>query len=43
MWILADMHVHSNHSFDGTSSLGEMCRAAVDLGITKSMLRRALI
>lgn len=34
MWILADMHVHSNHSFDGTSSLGEMCRAAVDLGIT---------
>ncbi len=30
---LSDMHTHSSHSFDASSSVDEMCRAAIDRGL----------
>ena len=33
--IVADMHVHSTHSFDGKNSIEEMCAAAIEQGISQ--------
>ncbi len=32
--ILCDIHTHSHHSFDAESSVEEMCRAAIERGLT---------